>query len=101
MCYALQHRKLFIPFLAKHLPPPVVELVDLEKAETCKPSTLDDSLREQIADAVYLIPLKSGNGDALILVEHQSGPRVDMPVHLGIHCMIPNSLHSCVTLLSR
>ena len=85
--YALQHRKLFIPFLAKHLPPPVVELVDLEKAETCKPSTLDDSLREQIADAVYLIPLKSGNGDALILVEHQSSPRVDMPVRLGVHLL--------------
>ncbi|MEM7183988.1 MAG: Rpn family recombination-promoting nuclease/putative transposase [Spirochaetota bacterium] len=85
--YALQHRKLFIPFLDKHLPPHVLKLVDLEKAQPCNPSTLDHSLRERIADAVYLIPLKSGNGHALVLVEHQSSPRVDMPVRLGIHLL--------------
>ncbi|MEM7402483.1 MAG: Rpn family recombination-promoting nuclease/putative transposase, partial [Myxococcota bacterium] len=47
----------------------------------------DHSLREKIADIVYLIPLKSGNGHALICVEHQSTPRVDMPVRLGVYLL--------------
>lgn len=85
--YALQHRKLFIAFLAKYLPAHVRDLVDLEQAQLCKPSTIDRSLRERIADAVYLIPLKSGNGHALICIEHQSTPRPDMPVRLGVHLL--------------
>ena len=85
--YALQHRKLFIAFLAKYLPAHVRDLVDLEQAQLCKPSSIDPSLRERIADVVYLIPLKSGNGHALIVVEHQSSPRPDMPVRLGVHLL--------------
>lgn len=49
--YALQHRTLFIAFLAKYLPAHVLGLIDLEKAQLCKPSTIDRSLRERIADA--------------------------------------------------
>ncbi len=85
--YALQHRKVFIPFLAKHLPPHVLQLIDLAAAQPCKPSTIDHSLRERIADATYLAPLNSGNGDALICAEHVSNPKPDMPVHLGVHLL--------------
>ena len=85
--YALQHRKLFMAFLEKYLPTHVRDLIDLKQAQLCKPSTIDGSLRERIADAVYLIPLKSGNGHALICIEHQSTPRPDMPVRLGVHML--------------
>ncbi len=81
--FGLGHLALAIAFWRKHLPRLVVCLIDWKTLRPYKPDLINTTLKGRIADAVFIADLKSGNGEALLCLEHLSSARRDVPTRLG------------------
>ena len=83
----MSFRQLAIPFFSRHLPAPIVEIIDLSRIETVRESFIDRELAELISDMVFSVPRKDIDGDAFIytLVEHKFGAGGDLPVPVTVY----------------
>ncbi|MEM7496052.1 MAG: Rpn family recombination-promoting nuclease/putative transposase [Myxococcota bacterium] len=70
----MQHEQAYIPFFQWALPGEVRELVDTSRLKPA-PSEFVDPHQKLIADVVFRAPLRSGNGYAVLPLEHESSAK--------------------------
>ncbi len=70
--------------LQQYLPRDLLEAMDLGAIEVCKDKFYSVDLKGQVTDMLYRVPLKNSTQPAYIatLVEHQSKPRINMPLRV-------------------
>lgn len=69
-------------FFLNYLPPPIVNLIDLESIELQKDSFISKDLREYFSDLLFHLQLNENEGYLYVLLEHKSYPSKMVAVQL-------------------
>jgi len=76
---ALSHPPVSRAFFAQHLPPPLLNSIDLDQMELTDDSFIDRHLREHVSDMVFRVPMKARQVFIYLLLEHKSQTVDDLP----------------------
>jgi predicted transposase/invertase (TIGR01784 family) len=86
--YALSHAQAARDLIQTHLPPSLVQILDLESLELQKDSFIDEDLRQSFSDLLYSVRFAEADGEptegqVYLLFEHksQSDPMTCFALH--------------------